>query len=482
VHLDRLRKQAKELVRAARAGDSEARARLGDLPVKLASAQLVLAREHGFPSWPALVDAGEATVERFVVAATSGRRARAESLLRARPELERDRWARLVLGRGWDGDPNEVGGPREWAPLHYLCHSCFSTVQLAAELLERGADPNAFYADEHGPMSALFGAVGVRQDPELTRLLLEAGADPNAEPRFGDSLYHCVESESMQCLSLLLDHGAQPRGSNALAHALDYDRLEHVQALLDAGADADEGALIVHAVRRGCRPELLRVLAAYGAELDRRGGEWSTPHEEYRTAYQNAALRGRDDYAAVLAELGASTDVSPADLAVAAVARGEQPPDGLSSRLGPDQQEVLIVAALGGRLDHVVDLLGPDFFGHVGGGPAGTLLHHAAWVGDPNVVRRLLERGADPVARSGAEFDTPIAWAVLGSQNWRIASRDYLQVVELLVGAGAQLEPRFVEVAEGPLADWLEVRSGTPKRGPRSARSEERRERREPEC
>ena len=30
-------------------------ARLGDLPVQLASAQLVLAREHGYPSWPALV-------------------------------------------------------------------------------------------------------------------------------------------------------------------------------------------------------------------------------------------------------------------------------------------------------------------------------------------------------------------------------------------------------------------------------------------
>src|SRR5581483_7915508 len=55
MNVEQLRKQAKELVRAARAGDSAALARFGDLPLRLASAQLVLAREHGYSSWPALV-------------------------------------------------------------------------------------------------------------------------------------------------------------------------------------------------------------------------------------------------------------------------------------------------------------------------------------------------------------------------------------------------------------------------------------------
>jgi hypothetical protein len=53
--LEQLRRQAKELVRAVRAGDPDEIARLGDLPPRLASAQLVLAREHGYASWPALV-------------------------------------------------------------------------------------------------------------------------------------------------------------------------------------------------------------------------------------------------------------------------------------------------------------------------------------------------------------------------------------------------------------------------------------------
>ena len=55
VNLEQLRKQAKELTRAARAGDMSAVARLGDLPPRLATAQLVLAREEGYSSWAALV-------------------------------------------------------------------------------------------------------------------------------------------------------------------------------------------------------------------------------------------------------------------------------------------------------------------------------------------------------------------------------------------------------------------------------------------
>src|SRR5204862_841451 len=143
---------------------------------------------------------------------------------------------------------------------------CFANVELARELLGRGADPNAYYANEHGPMSALYGAAGVVRNPELTRVLLEAGADPNGEPRFGDALYHSVEAESPECLRVLLEHGAEPRGSNALAHALDYDREEHVRLLLEHDADPNEGPLLVHAVRRGCRPGLLRLLAEHGAE------------------------------------------------------------------------------------------------------------------------------------------------------------------------------------------------------------------------
>ena len=57
--LEQLRKQAKDLLRDARAGDPTALARVvanhsSGAPILLADAQLALAREYGFASWPRL--------------------------------------------------------------------------------------------------------------------------------------------------------------------------------------------------------------------------------------------------------------------------------------------------------------------------------------------------------------------------------------------------------------------------------------------
>src|SRR2546423_9982531 len=59
-NLEHLRKRAKDLLRDVRAGDATAVERVAAChpspaePIKLADAQLVVAREHGFPSWPKL--------------------------------------------------------------------------------------------------------------------------------------------------------------------------------------------------------------------------------------------------------------------------------------------------------------------------------------------------------------------------------------------------------------------------------------------
>ena len=52
--LDQLRHQAKDLLRAAKDADASARARIAAVAdeTTLAAAQLALAREYGFPSWP----------------------------------------------------------------------------------------------------------------------------------------------------------------------------------------------------------------------------------------------------------------------------------------------------------------------------------------------------------------------------------------------------------------------------------------------
>ena len=68
----------------------------------------------------------------------------------------------------------------------------------------------------------------------------------------------------------------------------------------------------------------------------------------------------------------------------------------------------------------------------------GTALHHAAWLGDADIVRDLLAHGA-PVEIRGDAYDlTPLGWALHGSVNcWRAGEGDYLGVVRLLLDAGA---------------------------------------------
>ena len=374
------------------------------------------------------------TMDAFIRAATSGRRGPADALWRPTD----DPWARLVRGEGWDGDPNEPGGPLGWAPLLYVTHSVYASRTLAAELLERGADPNATFTNEYGEMSALYGAAGRAHDPELTRLLLEAGADPDD----GESVYHATEAESPDCLRLLLEHGATAEPI-MLAHALDDERPEHVLLLLDAGASARE--LLPHAVRRGRGPETIRLLVERGADLEHRGGElWRNP-ERLRTAYQHAVLRGRDAVARTLEELGARTEVDFDDLAIAAIGRGERPPV-VPEAPDWDQQEVIMLA---GDVALVVELYGADFRGVIGGSPVASLLAIAAWLGDAERVRLLLAAGATPDALGAAAH---------GSGGWEIPGRDHVAVAEQLVAAGEVIEPAYVDAADGPLHEWLAAR------------------------
>ena len=349
---------------------------------------------------------------------------------------------RLVLGREWDGDPNAPGGPLGWAPLLYACHSCFPTTALARDLLARGADPNGFFVNEYGNMSALYGAAGIRHDPELTRALLEAGANPDD----GESLYHSTEAESPECTRILLEHGAQVDGTNAIAAAIDNERIEHVRLLLEHGGDPNEGFYVAHAVRRGGGREMIELLVSKGADVDRPGGETWRGDVPLRTPYQHAgpARQGRARGATRTARRldRASTRRTPPSPRSPAASDRRTP---LPETLDPDAQEVIVLAALRGKLDLVVDVVGPSFRGVVGGSPEGTLLHHAAWIGSPELVERLLERGADPVAPSGAHFDTPLAWAVHGSQHHHVPDRDLVGVAERLVAAGAEIEPRFLE-------------------------------------
>jgi hypothetical protein len=74
-HLEQYRKQAKDLLKDCRSSQPKALRRLRNLPLTLAGAQLAIAREHGFESWPKFakhieaVTAGSSVISRFESAA-----------------------------------------------------------------------------------------------------------------------------------------------------------------------------------------------------------------------------------------------------------------------------------------------------------------------------------------------------------------------------------------------------------------------------
>jgi ankyrin repeat protein len=431
INVEQARKRAKDRVRD------------GSAPT-LAHAQLAVARELGYASWPKLVHALERPTAAQVVAAAYDMPDRARALLERAPDLRGDPWVALTLGELPDGlEATAPGGPLDAPPLHYLARTRLAadTATPARALLARGTDPNGVW---EGGWTVLAVAAS-RGDAPLVELLLDAGANPNDN----ESLYHSLEAPDAACTALLLERGAEPRGTNALPHALDFEALEPVRLLLDHGADPNEGSegtAVHHAVKRGRGTDVIRLLVERGADLARRDAAG-------RTAYAHAVMGNRDDIAALLAELGSPIDLAPRDEAVAALLRGERVEQ--MPQLDQAARELVVTGRLTDEaLDAVVASCGVGLRGWGGG----TLLHGAAWHGDPGQVERLLAAGGDPRDRARTEFDTPLGWAAHGSR-WAPPGGDHLRAAELLVAAGATVEPRHAELAASPLAEWLEERT-----------------------
>ena len=167
----------------------------------------MIARELGFASWNALREEVEArtlsfdaAVEEFIRAATGGARGRAERLLALYPAIaSASLYTALVLGDAASVEARlanhpelatRPGGPQNWEPLLYACHTCMHTgapgrvdgvVAIARRLCSLGANPNAEYHwnwHPELPRTALWAAVCAVSHLPLAQVLLDAGANP----------------------------------------------------------------------------------------------------------------------------------------------------------------------------------------------------------------------------------------------------------------------------------------------------------------
>ena len=350
--LEQLRRQAKELRDAARAGETVSLERVvgqvgarGPREVTLALAQLVIARELGFASWPKLKAAVESRAgimrraAAFVAASVEDRERRARILLEDDPRLARAdiRAAAVVgdvrlVGQLLAADPsaaNAVDRERGWPPLLYVCYSRWhridpgraaGMVEVARLLLDAGVSPdtNNGARPHHGYRSGLHGSV-TANNPGVTRLLLERSANPND----GESLYQAAGHRDHECLRLLLNHGATVAGSWAVDVVVGANDAEGVRLLLDAAKRQTPervselaSGLLARACAAGAAPVVEELLAG-GAKPSRLDQDGLSP-------LRRAVRAGQQEVVAVLLSRGVIDDATQIDRFLGASARGDR--------------------------------------------------------------------------------------------------------------------------------------------------------------
>lgn len=274
--------------------------------------------------------------------------------------------------------------------------------------------------------------------PEVKRLL-ESGADPND----GESIYHAAEKNHRAVIDLLIAHGGDISSAHAVygntplyflcGHTDDDDGRaawhQGIAYLLDRGADPNvtsckERETPLH--RLATAPgtaATARLLLDRGADPLARTADGHTP-------YATAVANGNAALAGLIAERGGTAPLTPEDEFMGACRTGDEPR----------------ARALMNDTPAFRDLLSKEV------AFAGTLLHWAAWNGQPAGVRTLIALGAHVNHRDREFGSSPLGWAGHGSCACRTADDDYCAVVDLLRAAGATREAsinRWNEPPEG---------------------------------
>jgi ankyrin repeat protein len=482
--LSHLRKQAKQLLRDAHAGKSEALERfafglpairttdvsaLATYELKLHDAQSVIAREYEFLSWTELkrfaewkqVDRTERlkTWLSWVYEGPARERRLAIRMLREEPDFfADDPWLacaagnEVMLRKSLAGDnawANKAGGPMSMPPLVAVTHSLLileegfepSFLACAELLLRHGANANSSWINPQwpdSPLSALYGAAGRTHNAAMTRLLLKAGANPDDN----ESLYHSVESRDSTCTRLLLEAGARVIGTNAIGRALDYGRLEDLEMMLQHGGDARERPWIHHAILRGRSLAHIRILVDAGADL-------RAVNREGISLSRWAQIHGRGDVVDILRAAGIEDPLTDEERFVAACSSGdeaaaraaqEQIPD-IFSRLTPAQLKALPELADIGDLRAVRTMLEAGWPREVKTAWKATALNLAVYRGDSRMAELLLSYGADwttPHGFGGNAVGT-LSYASQNDIEDPLAPRDYIGCARVLIAHGVPL-------------------------------------------
>jgi ankyrin repeat protein len=460
LNLEFLKKQAKALVKEINGNNPAALDRLNAVhphpaqPAKLADAQLVIAREHGFPSWPkfrAYVEStGGANAARFRAIETNieyydgranGLKSQHESGLpsaisqiRAHHPQFRDASDEAIVGADFTIDDARLvtaieHGRKSWREMKrwiddlsqgetvepfneaFLALKSSDTA-LFSEWIRR--DPTVVNASGTNANSMLSLAVSFRQVQAL-RLLLENGADVNAaNVRGWTALHQAMGSNQKDVAVLLLDYGADPSlsalgdGGTPLVIALFWGNAEAADLLVqrtgvlpkNLRAAAGAGQMEMAAAFFDEAGELLPEAGMHrdhyrphsGFPVWRPSGE---PQEIIDEAFVYAASNGRLEMLEFLMEHGAGINSDPY--------RG--------SALHRVVKKPGLISTAKWLIDHGADVNLRATFGGPGYGEAVTPLHVAAEGGSVEMAKLLIEHGADASLAEDVYNATPTGWA-----------------------------------------------------------------------
>ncbi|MBV9951780.1 MAG: ankyrin repeat domain-containing protein [Acidimicrobiia bacterium] len=488
--LGQLRTRARELQRAVRAGQADACALAAEhhpsppdlATFPLSAAQLVLARRHGFASWARLrrhvevvharswtpgapAPDDEPLADRFLRLAcltyeddSPSQRDAAAQLLREHPELPGSNIAVAAACADVDSvrrqladDPSlatSILAPHGWSPLLYQAYARHdldigweATRDTARLLLDAGADPNdgRFWHGLPTPFTVLTGVFGSGEQDQPThphalgfaRLLLDAGADPNDE----QALYNRMFGPNDDHLVLLFEFGLG-RDTKGPWHRLLGDALESPAVMLRN--------LLWWAVTHDQR-ERVELLAANGVDVVSPFTELRVDAANGATPLEIALTSGHRALADQLLALGArQVDLEPVDAFIAAVMAGDEDAVRATDRATVTEARRLrfglpVWAAEQGAPSSVGLLVEAGFDVNAYGRsdvpsnqPWETGLHVAAGNGDTELVRTLLELGADPQLLDARYDATPLGWARFFDQQ---------EVVELLAPLTSEPDP-----------------------------------------
>ena len=461
--LDNLKTAARRWLKALRAGDAAARTRLRlahpsapETP-GLRDVQHALARERGYVGWAALKAAalegtssqhaeldGRERVATFLRFAcwdhhVHGRgdhamhEAAAMRWLRRYPDLAGDSlFTSIVCGdlaaveRTISAEPhlaNERGGPRGWTPLLYLTYARLplpavrdNALAIANALLDRGADPNAYYMAGDSPYTPLVGVAGegeqdavphLRRD-ELYRLLLERGAGPYDLQVVYDTHFR---GDVLWWLELTY---AQSVRSGRKADWDDPD-----WRMFDMGSYGGGARFLLDLAIQHRNEGLAAWLLGHGANPN------AAPARDIRfpqrSLYEGAVASGQTALAAMLLAHGArpiAPALSDEEVFVAACLRLDR--RDVTDRLAAHPEflrspKALFAAAERDRADVVAMLLDLGTPIEVEDYSKQRALHVAADHGAQRVAALLLERGAEPDPVETRWAATPMGFASYGN-------------------------------------------------------------------